>query len=146
MKNITKTKVININIQNCQKKNKISVEILKNLVSKIHIKIPPSKVNVILVSDRKITQLNKKFLGKNIPTDVLSFPISKDCGEIVISTETAERNAKIYSYSLEKEILYLIIHGILHLKGYKDNNRKDALKMKKQQNIIFKKLLDGQKI
>jgi len=67
-------------------------------------------------------------------------------GEIVISTETAERNAKIYSYSLEKEILYLIIHGILHLKGYKDNNRKDALKMKKQQNIIFKKLLDGQKI
>lgn len=138
--------MININIQNCQKKNKISVEILKNLVSKIHIKIPPSKVNVILVSDRKITQLNKKFLGKNIPTDVLSFPISKDCGEIVISTETAERNAKIYSYSLEKEILYLIIHGILHLKGYKDNNRKDALKMKKQQNIIFKKLLDGQKI
>ena len=116
--------------------------ILHKLVATLSsiIKPLPEEIGVILVSDKKIKSLNKQFLQKNSVTDVMSFSISKNYGEIIISAVTAEKNAKIYLNSTEEEILYLVIHGFLHLKGYKDYIKKDYLNMKQKQDAIFKKV------
>ena len=78
------------------------------------------------ISDKKITELNRAFRGKNSATDVLSFPNEPDefeesennLGDIVISVEQAARQAAENDLSLELEIKQLILHGILHLCGY----------------------------
>lgn len=85
-------------------------------------------LTVAFVSDRKIKQLNNIFRDQNRPTDVLSFAYETDrydyletenfLGDIVISLETARRQAEENSLPLEIEIKQLILHGILHLCGY----------------------------
>lgn len=143
MKNTTKRKrEIKFQINNLQKKVKINSEEIEEKIKKLS-KIllpPPSNISVVFLSNRRITTLNKKFLGRNQPTDVMSFLISKNYGEIIISAEKAEENSKIYKNTLEEEILYLIIHGFLHLKGYRDYTEKEFENMKKRQDRIFKKL------
>ncbi|MCL5674476.1 MAG: rRNA maturation RNase YbeY [Candidatus Omnitrophica bacterium] len=100
------------------------------------------EISVILISDKKITDINRKFLHKNHPTDVLSFKTSQT-GDIIISAETAKMQAKEFKHSLEKEIFYLIIHGILHFSGYKDYSDRDRNKMLKKQDAILKKVWAG---
>ena len=85
-------------------------------------------LSVAFVSDRKIKELNKIFRNKNYPTDVLSFPYQPDqydyletenfLGDIVISLETAQRQASENSLPCEIEVKQLMLHGILHLCGY----------------------------
>lgn len=91
--------------------------------------------SVAFVSDKRMTELNKVFRGKDSTTDVLSFPHDLDelesvhhlsasdetknfMGDIVISLEQAERQAKENKLTLEQEIKQLILHGALHLSGY----------------------------
>lgn len=86
------------------------------------------ELSVAFVSDRKIKELNRIFRDKSEPTDVLSFPYEPDrydyletenfLGDIVISVETAARQAGENNLTLEGEIKQLILHGILHLCGY----------------------------
>jgi probable rRNA maturation factor len=82
------------------------------------------EVSISFVSDGEIQELNNKYRGKNKPTDVLSFPSAEipDCGvfclgDIVISAETAVRQADEYGHSFERETAFLTVHGILHLLG-----------------------------
>ena len=93
------------------------------------------------MSNRRIRKLNKEFLGRDYETDVLSFSLSKDYGEIIISVEEAFKNAERYSHTFDQELLYLIIHGLLHLKGYEDYNKEDYEKMKKIQDRIYRKVM-----
>lgn len=83
------------------------------------------EVNLILVGDKEIHRLNKKFRKKDKPTDVLAFPMGEEgiLGDIAISTETTKRNAKHYGVSYKQELKRLVIHGVLHLVGY-DHGRK----------------------
>jgi probable rRNA maturation factor len=82
--------------------------------------------SVALISDRRIKELNTFFRGKDSVTDVLSFPHEPDefdpdpnnLGDIVISAEQAQRQAKENGLTLENEIKQLILHGLLHLCGY----------------------------
>jgi probable rRNA maturation factor len=86
------------------------------------------ELSVAFVSDKRIKELNKIFRNKNQPTDVLSFPYEPDqydyletenfLGDIVISLETARKQASENSLAFETEIKQLILHGILHLCGY----------------------------
>ena len=81
---------------------------------------------IAFVSDLKMRELNRKFRAKNSTTDVLSFPFEADefdletnnLGDIVISVEQAERQARENNLTIENEIKQLILHGILHLCGY----------------------------
>lgn len=88
--------------------------------------------------------MNRKFLSQDYPTDVLAFdltnryqPSSREnfLGEIVISTDTAKRNAKTYNTSFRQEIKLYIIHGILHLLGYEDKtkNEKELMRRKEKE-------------
>jgi probable rRNA maturation factor len=116
-------------IINQQRKIKIERQIFQTFAESAIRCIPEAQnknATVVFVADRKIRQLNKNFRGKNLVTDVLSFPFEadefetseNDLGDIVISAEQAARQAVENELDLEIEIKQLILHGILHLCGY----------------------------
>ncbi|MBQ8029216.1 MAG: rRNA maturation RNase YbeY [Clostridia bacterium] len=91
----------------------------------------PAEISVTIVDDEQIHQLNLKHRNIDRPTDVLSFPLGVDgvydinndtgaqlLGDIVISIETAVRQAELYGHSLNREIAFLTVHSMLHLLGY----------------------------
>jgi probable rRNA maturation factor len=84
-------------------------------------------LSLSLVGDEAIRALNAKYRGRDASTDVLSFPIGDSLersalerllGDVVISVDTARRQAAAYDAPLQREIYRLLIHGLLHLKGY----------------------------
>ena len=80
-------------------------------------------VNVLLTSSAEMKSLNRRFRGKDKPTDVLSFPADPNvqkqvAGEIAISAEIATRNARELGHSPAEEVKILELHGVLHLRGY----------------------------
>ncbi|GAB6077458.1 rRNA maturation RNase YbeY [Hydrogenobaculum acidophilum] len=83
-----------------------------------------SILDIYITSDEEIKELNKNYRQKDKPTDVLSFNINEFVenyyylGEIVISYETAQRQALEYEASIEQEMTRLLVHGIVHLMGY----------------------------
>ena len=84
-------------------------------------------VNVLVTSNTELRSLNRRFRGKDKPTDVLSFPSEPGAaenlaGEIAVSAEIASRNARMLGHEPAAEIKILILHGILHLRGY-DHDR-----------------------
>jgi len=82
------------------------------------------ELSIALVSDAQIKRLNKLYRNKDKPTDVLSFPIGEKVedwlilGDIVISVDTARRQAQELGHSLEEELKRLLVHGLVHLLGY----------------------------
>lgn len=107
-------------------------------------------VNLLLTGDKKIAMLNKRFLGRNEPTDVISFGTKRRLvpsknlkgfiGEIVISLETAEYNAKRFGTTVKKEIFLYVIHGVLHLMGYGDKTKKEQRIIQEKQNKVLETL------
>ena len=85
--------------------------------------IKDANINVIFVDDDIILEMNKKYLNHNFTTDVITFDFDEEniAGEIYISVDTAERQAKEYNVSLKNELKRLSIHGVLHLIGYDDD-------------------------
>lgn len=86
-----------------------------------------SALSLSLVSDGSIRSLNHRYRGKDSSTDVLSFPLDdgtqppaleRMLGDVVISVDTARRQAAAYDAPLQREIYRLLIHGLLHLKGH----------------------------
>jgi len=80
-------------------------------------------VDVLLTSSMEMKSLNRRFRGKDKPTDVLSFPATtvvqkRFAGEIVISAEIALQNARHLGHSAGEEVKILVLHGLLHLRGY----------------------------
>jgi probable rRNA maturation factor len=80
-------------------------------------------VNVLLTTSAEMKSLNRRFRGKDKPTDVLSFPAEPDAGkqlagEIAISAEIASHNAHALGHSPAEEVKILVLHGVLHLRGY----------------------------
>lgn len=74
----------------------------------------------LIAGDTTLCQLNYKFLGKNYPTDVLSFPAEpgdREWGEVAISAARARSQARRFGHSVEEEIAILMLHGVLHLRG-----------------------------
>jgi probable rRNA maturation factor len=80
-------------------------------------------VNVLITSSAEMKSLNRRFRGKDKPTDVLSFPAEPDAqeqfaGEIAISADMASQNARMLGHSPAAEVKILVLHGILHLRGF----------------------------
>lgn len=98
-------------------------ELLKRL--SIHYKLNDPEITLVFVDNKAIKKLNKKYLKKDAPTDVLSFPIGEKSadgkfylGDIVISVPQAFKHCFSQEHGLEKELKLLTIHGFLHLLGY----------------------------
>jgi probable rRNA maturation factor len=87
---------------------------------------PDAEITIVLTDDQELCGLNRQYLGIDAPTDVLSFPadfIDPDShhpylGDILISVERAVRQAEQHNHSAQKELLLLVVHGVLHLLGH----------------------------
>lgn len=100
------------------------------------------EVSITLLDDEGIRALNLRYLKRDRPTNVLSFPMDDELllGDIVISVETAAREAEEGQIPLEDEILFLIIHGLLHLVGYdhEDGDETKAALMETRERELFR--------
>jgi probable rRNA maturation factor len=108
-------------------------------------------VSIVLVSDRKIRPLNKRYLNHDRATDVISFSQLEGkalgakqkvplLGDLVISLDTTARQAKEYGNSFDYELCFYICHGILHLMGHSDATPKQAAAMDRKQKAVLKKI------
>ena len=91
------------------------------------------KVTVALVDDDTIAELHERFLNKPGPTDVLSFPH----GEIVVSGDTARREAERRGIRPLHELLLYVVHGALHLLGYKDGTQQEREQMRAREREVL---------
>lgn len=112
------------------------------------------ELSILIVNNRSIRELNKKYRGIDKPTDVLAFPPSpvpsphggegdplRLLGDIVISLEKSHAQAEERGHSPEQEFKILLTHGILHLLGYDHEiSRSEAQRMKRKEKIILSKL------
>jgi probable rRNA maturation factor len=96
----------------------------------------PEEILVVLVSDRKISAIHEQFMGIAGATDVITF----QHGEILISVETAARQATEYESDLLPELRLYIAHGLLHLAGYEDHSEDGFREMAKIQNELVEKV------
>ncbi len=131
-------------VQNRQRKVKVDRRPLERLIERLkeEFGVENKGVTVVLVSDRKIKELNRTYRGRNRPTDVLSFSYDDESylGDIIISVETAQRQAQEEGHSLERELSILVIHGFLHLLGY--DHETDQGEMRALERKLWKKLLN----
>ena len=88
------------------------------------------ELSVAVVCARKMHDLNKRWGNKDKTTDILSFPLSKDEGEIYISPAMAKKEAKNFDRPYDNFILFLFIHGLVHLKGYEHGSRMEGVEAK----------------
>lgn len=100
-------------------------------------------INFIFCSDEYLLELNKKHLKHNFYTDIITFELN-DRGQplladVYISIERVRDNAKQFKVSLQNEILRLLIHGTLHLCGYRDKNCKEIDEMRTQEGLYINK-------
>ena len=75
-------------------------------------------LSLTFVGDARARTLNKKYRKKNTPTNVLSFPLSKTEGEIIVNPRRAARDARTFKHTAREHVIFLFIHGCLHLAGY----------------------------
>ncbi|WP_373478031.1 rRNA maturation RNase YbeY [Candidatus Endomicrobiellum devescovinae] len=97
------------------------------------------QINFIMLSDEEIKKLNIKYRKVKRITDVISFLIVPEifAGDIYISKNRTQKQAKRYGNSWQQELAYLVIHGILHLCGYTDYDVENKSKMFAKQDKIF---------
>jgi len=151
---------IEINIINLQelciidepKVREISKEVLKKELPNIGFMSGSFSVSVIFVDDKFIRELNAKYRLKDLPTDVLSFSYLEgenaeeiavegepvEIGEIFLSTQTLKTQALEWGNTLEREIIYILIHGLLHICGFDHENIQAKEEMFRKQEKYFK--------
>jgi probable rRNA maturation factor len=102
-------------------------------------------ISIALVDDATIRRINRRHLGHDWPTDVLSFPLSQPgeaelAGELVISTERVRAKAEEFALDPWTELILYVIHGLLHLRGYDDHRESDAARMKQREVALLSAL------
>ncbi|MBI5966516.1 MAG: rRNA maturation RNase YbeY [Deltaproteobacteria bacterium] len=138
-----------ISISNRQKRVAIDTRKIRRAAKKIldALGCEGQEVNIVIVDDVEITRLNCQYFHRNRPTNVISFPLAADdaatinppiLGDVVISAETAKRQSEAVGGETEEEVLFLMIHGILHLLGYDHvGSRDERRKMEEKERELF---------
>ena len=111
-----------------------------------------SELSITLTDDEHIHALNKKFRGIDRPTDVLSFAFRESdepeildseveiLGDIIISLERAQMQAEEFGHTYLREVIFLTVHGLLHLLGYDHIEENDRIEMEREQDFIMSQL------
>ena len=95
-------------------------------------------INYIFCSDNYILETNRKFLSHDYTTDIITFDYSKRrriSGDVLISIPTVSYNAERFGVTFFNELLRVMIHGVLHLMGYKDSTDKEKEEMRRAEDI-----------
>lgn len=95
---------------------------------------PGYSLSIALVTPKQSHKLNMEHRGKDNPTNVLSFPYEKNSGELVLDMETSKKDAHNFDMTPTKFLLFLVIHGMLHLKGFDHGST-----MEKEERKFLKK-------
>jgi len=118
----------------------------------------PTELGVVISDDTTVRELNRRYLGVDEPTDVLSFGLGEEgdgpfalppgeaaaLGEVIVSYPTAVRQAEEQGHSVEAEVAHLLVHGILHLLGYDHLEAEDERVMREREEEILPDLdLEG---
>lgn len=106
-------------------------------------RIRKAAISCAVVTDVEIRTLNKRFLKHDHATDVITFPLEERPleAELVISADTARRQAREYRVPLREECARLAIHGMLHLCGYDDRTEVDRARMKRREDVLLRQFL-----
>jgi probable rRNA maturation factor len=129
-------------------KNKINTKLIKEVAKKFLAsrQLSAKDVSIAFIGDAKMRELNRRYRKLNKTTDVLSFTGDGDSlGEIIISPAQIKRQAKENGNSFQDELIFILVHGLLHLAGYDDRTGKDRLKMIKIGEEFVKKLDIGRR-
>jgi probable rRNA maturation factor len=136
---------VTITVRNAQRKLRIATDelqefgeralqlVLQERASRQSVLSALEHIDVILISDRRMADLHKQFMGISGPTDVLTF----QHGEIFISPQTAQRQARDFRTSMLGELKLYLVHGLLHLHGLDDTSASAAAEMQAVQARIF---------
>jgi probable rRNA maturation factor len=113
------------------------------------------EVGILFVNNRTIREYNRQYRGKDVPTDVLSFPMGPNdsvktlatgegscppylLGDLIISPERAEAEAALFSRSYSEQMLFLLVHGLLHLLGHDhETSRRDETRMQRHERRLL---------
>lgn len=117
---------------------------LKNWITKIigTEKKTTGDLNFVFTNDEQVLQTNIQFLDHNTYTDIITFDYCEGKtinGDIIISVDRVRENADKFDSGFENELHRVIIHGVLHLCGYKDKSKADVELMRKKENAALKK-------
>lgn len=149
-----------INLEDTQEKIALEQKVLTRLeeglqaVARLNGLPEAAEVDVTIVDDEEIHALNREYRDMDKPTDVLSFALDEDSeesdepelvggpeehlyGDIIISAETALRQAEEYGHGLEREMTYLAVHGMFHLLGYDHmtEEEKSVMRVKEEEAL-----------
>ena len=137
--------------------NKEYYNIIKNVLDKCfeeeNLNEKNYYISIILTTPNQIKKINSEYRNIDKATDVLSFPmfekdeiynkpneIRETLGDIIISIEKVEEQAKEYGHSFERELSYMVVHGFYHLMGYDHMEEDDKKEMRKKEENILEKL------
>lgn len=109
---------------------------------------PKAEIGLMFVDDEQIREMNREYRDKDTATDVLSFPMYEPdeaiedeeeilLGDIIISLERAVLQAEEYNHSLEREVMYLLVHGLLHLSGYDHIEENEQKEMRQREEELL---------
>jgi len=144
-------------IKNQQKIIPVEAKKIRKAAERIlaSLRISGYELSVLLLDNKGIRAVNKKYLNRNRPTNVISFSLTEGefgninphvLGDVVISVEKALEQAETRGTSLEEELTFLLIHGVLHLVGY-DHEKKgsEREKMREKEKEVYKVVM-GKKL
>lgn len=128
------------------------IEVLEE-TARVHEVDDLAEVSLMFTDDETIHEMNHEYRGIDRPTDVLSFALEEGeeeeiyggpeenlLGDIIISVETATRQAEEYGHSVEREMAFLALHGMLHLLGYDHMEEEERKEMRAQEEAILASL------
>ncbi len=144
-------------IDNRQSRYKISLKKIKKKAQAVlsALDCPDGELSLLVVDDPQIAELNRKYLNRQGPTNVIAFPMRQGkfsnltpqlLGDVVISVETAASEAKNSGISMPERFTQLLVHGVLHLFGYDhEESKQQARKMEEKSNELIKLLENTEK-
>ena len=141
-------------LSNRQRKQRIIPRQLRKIAAKILSDLgcpEEAELSVSIVGDRTIRRINRDYLAKDRPTNVISFSLNEgECGginsyalgDVIISADTAAREAAEGGFETHERISFLLLHGILHLCGYdhERNGETEALRMETKEKELFRRV------
>ena len=142
-------------IDNRQSRHKIALKKIKQSVQVIldALDCPDGEISILIVDDPQIEELNQQYLKREGPTNVIAFAMREGefadlsphlLGDVVISMDTAAKEAQVAATSMERRFNELLVHGVLHLMGFDhETNEEEALVMEKKSREILALLPDN---
>jgi probable rRNA maturation factor len=137
---------MNISVRVTQQRLRVGIPGLKRLIRQVLKKegaAEQGEIALRVADDRQIQRVNKTYLGKDRPTDVISFNLSEGDKElradIIVSADTALANSRKYRLSPARELYLYVIHGLLHVLGYDDTTEAQRRKMHKRELQLLRK-------